>query len=190
MSLIYSQETVKSRLDTLFQTPRMYFIPLITEEHGHANTTNGLWDLVNEFIKEEDFVVEVGSFSGVSSRVIALRCKELHCVDPYYWGGVVSEGEKNFDAMLVDYPNIKKVKMPGVEAAKLYEDHSIDFVYIDADHSYEAVLQDIDSWIKKVKKGGFLAGHDSYMPDVIRAVEHRFGKDYKIYSDTSWVVKL
>lgn len=190
MSSIYSQETVSSRLEALFQTPRMYFIPLITEEHGYANTTKGLWDLVNEHVTENDFAVEVGSFSGVSSRIIALRCKELHCVDPYYWGGVVDQGEKNFDAMLVDYPNIKKVKMPGTEAAKLYADHSIDFVYIDADHAYEAVIRDIDCWLPKVKKGGCLAGHDSYMPDVVRAVEEKFGKDYKTYADTSWAVRL
>ena len=35
-----------------------------------------------------------------------------------------------------------------------------DMVFVDADHSYEAVRQDIDNWLPKVKKGGIIAGHD------------------------------
>lgn len=45
-------------------------------------------------------------------------------------------------------------------AANTVPDKSLDFVFIDADHSYEAVKADIASWIGKLKPGGLLAGHD------------------------------
>ena len=186
---IYSDEIKKLRLEILLETPRMYYIPLISEEHGYANTTKGLLNMIEECVTENDFVIEVGCFSGVSSRIFALNCNKLHCVDPYSWPAVF-EAEKMFESIMSDYPNIKKIKLTSVEASRLYENHSVDFIYIDADHTYHAVLEDIDSWVSKVKNGGYLGGHDIYIDDVRRAVEERFGKEYKTYSDTSWVVKL
>lgn len=181
---IYSDEIKELRLKKLSQTPRVYWTPLENE-----NKVDGLIDLAKKYITDKDFVIEVGCFSGVSSQVLALHCKELHCVDPYHWGAVV-EAEKMFESMMIDYPNIKKIKMTSVDASKLYEDNSIDFVYIDADHTYNAVIEDINSWIPKVKNGGYLGGHDVYINDVKKAVEEKFGKTYETYSDTSWVVKL
>lgn len=51
-------------------------------------------------------------------------------------------------------------RMTTTEAAKYVKDHSLDFVFIDADHSYEGVKQDILCWKDKVKEGGWLSGHD------------------------------
>jgi len=42
------------------------------------------------------------------------------------------------------------------------EDNSLDFVYLDADHSYDFVMQDIILWGRKLKKGGIMSGHDYY----------------------------
>ena len=47
-----------------------------------------------------------------------------------------------------------------VEAAKRFTDESLDFVYLDADHSYEAVRDDIAAWWPKLKPGGLFAGDD------------------------------
>ena len=55
---------------------------------------------------------------------------------------------------------VTPVKMPSVEAAKLYEDKSLFFVFIDGSHLYEAVKEDILAWLPKVKSGGFIGGHD------------------------------
>lgn len=45
-------------------------------------------------------------------------------------------------------------------AVKQFEDESLDWVYIDANHGYDAVREDLDLWWPKIKKGGMLSGHD------------------------------
>lgn len=52
------------------------------------------------------------------------------------------------------------LRMKGEHAAELFRDDSLDFVYIDANHTYEEVKKDINIWYPKVKVGGILAGHD------------------------------
>lgn len=58
----------------------------------------------------------------------------------------------------------KLLDMSGYEAAKLFADESVDFVYIDADHAYANVLADHNTWWPKVKPGGVVAGHDIVCP--------------------------
>lgn len=66
------------------------------------------------------------------------------------------------------------------EAAKKYPDahdgEGLDFVFIDADHSYGSVRADIAAWLPKVKSGGIIAGHDfaPEFPGVIQAVSEAF----------------
>jgi hypothetical protein len=45
-------------------------------------------------------------------------------------------------------------------AADIFPDNSLDFVYIDANHAYQYVVQDIQLWYPKVKPGGYICGHD------------------------------
>lgn len=52
------------------------------------------------------------------------------------------------------------LKMSSVEAASKIDDGSLDFVFLDADHSYEGLKADIAAWLPKVKRGGWLGGHD------------------------------
>ena len=47
-----------------------------------------------------------------------------------------------------------------MDAVKDFEDSFLDFVYIDANHSYATCLEDISAWTPKVKKGGFVCGDD------------------------------
>ena len=56
------------------------------------------------------------------------------------------------------------LRMKGDDAAELFPDGSLDFVYIDANHNYESVKSDIECWYPKVKYGGLLLGHD-YLPN-------------------------
>ena len=45
-------------------------------------------------------------------------------------------------------------------AVKLFKDESLDFVYIDANHAYDFVKEDLEMWWPKIKKGGYICGHD------------------------------
>lgn len=74
-------------------------------------------------------------------------------------------------------PNLKKftdkfslIIVPSPMSAKEVKE-SLDFVYIDGDHSYEAVKKDLEAWYPKVKSGGMFCGHDYNYPDVERAVQ-------------------
>lgn len=52
------------------------------------------------------------------------------------------------------------LRMPSVEAAGQFPAGSVDFVFVDADHSYECVKADLAAWWPKVRPGGFFCGHD------------------------------
>lgn len=64
------------------------------------------------------------------------------------------------------YPSrAKPLKGESVEMANHVADGALDFVFIDADHSYEGVKEDIAAWFPKLKPGGLMGGHDWDHPD-------------------------
>ena len=72
----------------------------------------------------------------------------------------------------------KMWKGKSVDMAKEIEDESLDFVFIDAGHTYEECLEDLEAWYPKVKKGGLISGHDYLNPVCSEGVE-----------DNGWGVK-
>ncbi len=80
------------------------------------------------------------------------------------------------------------LRMDSVAAAAQVEDGSLDFVFIDADHSYEGCLADIDAWAPKIRRGGMITGHDYNLkwPGVIQAVDERF-PDRIVSHDSVWI---
>jgi predicted O-methyltransferase YrrM len=85
---------------------------------------------------------------------------------------------------------IKPIKSYSWEASKNFEDNSVDFVFIDADHEYESVVKDIDSWLPKVKKGGIISGHDYITWKGVKlAVDQKFGNKTK-FNGPCWFVEI
>lgn len=90
------------------------------------------------------------------------------------------------------------VPLPSVKAAELFQDKSVWFAWIDADHSREAVAADVAAWYPKIKPGGYIGGHDynndSQSPDVQAAVDAFFGREAKPGSlacgEASWLVRV
>lgn len=66
------------------------------------------------------------------------------------------------------------------------QDDSLDFVFIDADHSYEAVRKDILTWSKKVREGGMICGHDVNMEGVQKALKELIPNYKKVNKDNCW----
>ncbi len=77
------------------------------------------------------------------------------------------------------------IRQCSVDAAKQIDDNSLDFVFIDAGHSYQAVTQDIRAWLPKVKPGGWVCGHDYIKYDGVRqAVDEKFPRVELDHNDT------
>lgn len=165
---------------------------------------SGLKDTI-AFCKESSkipirIIVEIGSFVGDSTKVFAMNFEKVISIDPWdnnffktdgkKFKTNMSEVEAQFDLMRKDFPNIKKMKMTGDSAVQFFEDESIDMVYIDALHTYEAVRQDLLNWYPKVKKGGIISGHDyqESFPGVMKAVNEFLGHPpFFIGKDSSWM---
>lgn len=79
------------------------------------------------------------------------------------------------------------------DAAAVVPQHSKDFVFIDADHRYEAVVEDIALWRSKVRPGGLLCGHDycDQWPGVVQAVHKSFADGVQYHEpSTIWWVRM
>lgn len=167
---------------------------------GHFS--EGLKDLINYIATDSPMnMVEVGCYSGESSEIFLKSGKISHinCVDPWDDEMIASYlknytpmciVESVFDSRLKMYEDqFTKYKLTSIDASGLFEDESFDFVYLDGNHEYESIKADIELWLPKIKSGGWLGGHDYYhtFPGVIKAVNEKFGKNIKIFADTSWI---
>jgi hypothetical protein len=83
--------------------------------------------------------------------------------------------------------HINPIKMESTQAAALYGDESLDFIFIDACHSYQSVKEDLKAWYPKLKKGGCIAGHDYGLYGVGAAVNEFFGAKNIKTIDNAWV---
>ena len=113
--------------------------------------------------------VEVGAGYGVhaSEFIDAFKFSSLTLVE------IHSGGFEDMRKLSERFKFIKIVIGSSESAVKDFANESIDFIYIDADHSYDAVKKDIEMWFPKVKRGGYMAFHD-YSEDVKRAVDGFF----------------
>jgi hypothetical protein len=119
---------------------------------------------------------EVGVREGRNAWVMMQHIPglKLYLVDPYRAYEYVNKRKRNrwkWHQPDMDRMRFKALRrlaqndivwfmLPSLEAVKYVEDGSLDFVYIDGDHRFEAVMQDILAWEPKVRKGGALSGHD------------------------------
>ena len=144
-----------------------------------------VYDMIAGTIRDGTFV-EVGSWMGRSIAAMAEKnaTAKLFAVDtfkgsdePAHRDVIQREGgsirgvfNRNMAALgLTDRINV--METPSVNAASQFNDGALDAVFIDADHSFDAVKADIAAWLPKVKRGGILAGHDFDYPEVKRAVD-------------------
>lgn len=144
-------------------------------------------------------LVEIGSFAGESAAIFAQYFNTVICIDPwlpetteFIKDGTRDEVEARFNTMMVTNPNIVKLKGFAQDIVKWW-DTPVDVVYIDGDHAYEAVKQDIQQWRGYVVKGGIIAGHD-YGPErtkgVRQAVDELLGPLAAYFGDMTWAVRL
>jgi hypothetical protein len=162
---------------------------------------------------------EVGVFDGsMSSYLLSMRGDlELLMIDSWssstvgdsYYESMDKKSrlsQAEFDEAMIKA--ISRVKFSRTRAtvikqdssvfAGLVQDNTLDFVFIDADHSYTAVLKDIELWSKKIKAGGILCGHDFKLSErnswgVSRAVADWCSANnysYDLDEGDTWFVQL
>ncbi len=174
---------------------------LKTGMRGH---NNGLCDLISS-LPSGIVMAEVGCYAGESTLLFMKSGKinVLYAIDPWgdtWEGDVPAEkidqykfcydnmrwAEQSFDFRTKGYDVIK---CRGTLVKFMEKLPELDFIYIDGDHRYKYVKNDIELSKTIVKKGGIIAGHDynQIELDVIKAVDEIFGKPDKIFKDTSWL---
>jgi hypothetical protein len=152
---------------------------------------------------------EIGVWKGDYSRIILkyTHPKELHLIDPWlfdpslperWWGGKIAKGQDFMEDM---YNSVKSEfgskdnvyfhRKTSVEALSGFDDAYFDWIYIDGDHTYEGVLQDLTLSWQKIKSGGCILGDDYYLGAEVgfpikRAVEDFIAlhnpKKFKVYA--------
>ena len=202
----------------------------LTEHGGYGQakadqlvTLRNLCDLVKA---ERPVIAEIGPWTGLTTSIFASYAREkgglVHAID-WFKGtektmlidiagrcdilSVFSDNMRELNLM----GSINILKMRSEEAVKHFKDQSLDLVFIDGDHRYEAIKQDIEMWYPKVKNGGVFSGHDcekrmsevdpaillenkhidwipDFHPGVILAVGEKF-PNCNIENDVWWVVK-
>ncbi len=133
---------------------------------------------------------------------------KLYSVDPYKaYGDSTNYGlnQKQFDIFYERVKNklsvfgdrSKLIRLTSTEAAQRIGKESLDFVFIDANHEYDYVRQDLEWWYGRVRKGGLIVGDDytTHHPGVRKAVDEFFeAKNLRVITDSEqpriwWVQK-
>ena len=151
--------------------------------------------------------VEIGVFKGQFSRTLLERWPgKLWLVDPWRAfddeeGYIDASNHKNHQTAYTETMN----RLEGFESrafmlrglssdmANRFQDEELDFAYIDGNHAYDWVVEDIELWWPKIKSGGYLMGHDYLdMADWYDSEFNENGKDKHIWmrgpeSNEEWI---
>jgi len=125
-------------------------------------------------VEQTDICVEIGVAKGNhAEHILYQNPKELHLVDPW---GVFKDGfippitensfEERYQNVCERFKNDKNVfihRAYSHDVCETFEDESVDWVYIDGNHTHEGTLEDLNLWWPKLKIGGYLTG-DDYAP--------------------------
>jgi tetratricopeptide (TPR) repeat protein len=164
----------------------------------------------------EGVFVEVGAFLGRSTAYLASKIRDLpvklYVVDTWQGsGGADTRGDVQYapwlqkhqgDLFDAFFDNMERcgvlhfltpLRMPSIQAAKLFPAGSIDFCFIDAAHDYASVKADLGAWFPKIRSGGIIAGDDYGVEwrGLDRAVNEFFadiGKVHKV-PERAWLFR-
>lgn len=152
-----------------------------------------------------EWIVEIGGYLGKSTCYLGNlihgsgRQMGVLCVDPWPANYVVKGKLVAVDPFDIWRANVKQsgwesfifpLRTTSAIAATIVR-NGLAAVYIDGDHAYEAVRDDIKAWLPKIKHGGILAGHDygAGWPGVQKAVDEILGSKINVMRQ-SWVCKV
>lgn len=178
-------KTLKDINSLRIKHKRREWEPLMRKYNCEKVCEIGVWDGYNFDLMvrhNPKLAVAVDAWidDGVLSRNIPIR-RNVGCSQAQ-----LNEKYETFKNGIGNKPFVQIHRGYSTEVVKQFEDNYFDFIYIDADHTYEACLQDIKDWYPKVKSGKFLFG-DDYRTLTFRGVKfgvieavNKFAKDNNI----------
>jgi hypothetical protein len=166
-----------------------------------------LFKTIKNKLGDELSIVEVGSYQGESTEIMSKNFPDskINAVD--IWekyiedisgNGTITYSLENQELELIEAEdiftkrfennnNVIKNKMSSIDFSQTIEDKSVDFIYIDGNHQYLSVKDDIMTWMPKIKDTGIISGHDYSWPTVKRALDECFGRNPdSVFEDGSW----
>jgi hypothetical protein len=165
------------------------------------------FEVLADLIKQNGWTkgAEVGVFKGATFFHLLDNCPNLYLIGVDNWYANPVPHTKNTTLGLSSWKSPEQMevyakdvmdraeanaratiwRMDSVEAADKVEDGSLDFIFLDAEHTTEAVLSDAAAWTPKVREGGWILGHDEQWESVKRALRQLFPK-WTSYSDNVW----
>lgn len=166
------------------------------------------WDVIADLVNQNGLRsgAEIGVAEGRFTAALLRLCPHVTLWAIDHWpadyptadGGVMTaERQRRIKAQFASIIAANRARLgiiekPSLQAAKEIVDGALDFVFIDADHSYEGCLADIRAWMPKIRSGGWMTGHDyghwAY-PGVRQAVSETF-PDHITGTDFTWMARL
>ena len=106
---------------------------------------------------------------------------------PEVWDGAYFQACQ----FMIQHPILKVLRMKSVDASKLFRKGSLDMVFIDGNHTYECVKEDMECWEPLIREGGIISGHDYLNKGygVKQAVDERYDKVEELPGGC-WYIKL
>jgi len=141
--------------------------------------------LAPEYKKLGDSItgIEIGVAAGENIVYMLDECEnisKIYAIDPWLpytdCNGTGTEEivEASYEVSLdnfSDYPGrVSVFRVTSDQAMVLFEDGSVDYIFVDGNHDYEFVKNDLLNYYPKVKKGGLITGHDLGLPSVNNAI--------------------
>lgn len=150
-------------IDVLNQKGKPYLIP-------HCSRND-----FPEFFKKLGHKIgaEIGVNKGEFTEKLCQAGLKIYAIDP--WIGFFGQGKEQMIQSVQDgyceetkkrlsvYPNCIIIRKTSMETVENFKDGSLDFVFIDGDHNFRHIAEDIYEWSKKVRRGGIVSGHDYWL---------------------------
>jgi hypothetical protein len=131
----------------------------------------GRREVVN-LISDGDICMELGVYKGdYANEILKRRPSKLHLIDPWQsiidipsrWHAAPQSEMDSFKSDVInrfrDDDNVEISEKYSIDSVQDFKDGYFDFIYIDANHSYEHVKFDLNNWWPKLKSGGFMCGN-------------------------------
>lgn len=163
------------------------------------------WDVIAGLVRREGLVrgAEIGVKSGRFFSELCRLCPGVTLIGIDLWAPSDAYADWPDSHHRIHYEKAIRaadrlggrvclIRGDSLDAASTVEPGSLDFVFIDADHSYEGCRADIEAWLPALRPGGWMTGHDyrhPRFPGVTRAVDEAF-ETVAAGADHTWMTQI